>query len=84
MIAAAVALQPERLTIAGVDLYLHPDGRYPGDALGNNQYAAVHTRDTDLAIIRCSLAQYRGELVISSDQLGDALYAPEKAFRASR
>lgn len=84
MIAAAVALQPERLTIAGVDLYLHPDGRYPGDALGNNQYAAVHTRDTDLAIIRSSLAQYRGELVISSDQLGDALYAPEKAFRASR
>src|SRR4029079_17608285 len=31
MIAAAAALQPKRLAIAGMDLYQHPGGRYPGD-----------------------------------------------------
>jgi 3-deoxy-D-manno-octulosonic-acid transferase len=73
MIAAGAALAPDRLIIAGIDLYLHPDGRYPGDLLSNNQYAAAHSRDTDLAIIRSSLAQYRGELVIISDLLRKAL-----------
>ena len=84
MIVAAVALQPVQLTIAGMDLFLHPDGRYPGDALGNNQYATVHTRDTDLAIIRAALAEYRGELVILGDHLSQALYAEKKVFSAGR
>jgi hypothetical protein len=82
MIAAGAALEPERLIIAGVDLYLHPDGRYPGDLLGNNQYARAHSRDTDLAIIRAALAQYRGELIILSDALRSALETPCEAFRA--
>ena len=76
MIAAGAALEPERLIIAGIDLYLHPDGRYPGDFLGNNVYARPHSRDTDLAIIRGALAQYRGELIILSDILRDALENP--------
>ncbi|MGA2597632.1 MAG: glycosyltransferase N-terminal domain-containing protein [Bryobacteraceae bacterium] len=82
MIAAGAALAPERLIIAGVDLYLHPDGRYPGDLLGNNQYARAHSRDTDLAIIRDALAQYRGELIILSDTLRSALENPCEVFRA--
>jgi hypothetical protein len=73
MIAAGAALAPERLIIAGVDLYLHPEGRYPGDLQGNNQYARAHSRDTDLAIIRTALAQYRGELIILSGPLRSAL-----------
>jgi hypothetical protein len=73
MIAAGAALAPERLIIAGVDLYLHPEGRYPGDLQGNNQYAHAHSRDTDLAIIRAALAQYSGELIILSELLRSAL-----------
>jgi 3-deoxy-D-manno-octulosonic-acid transferase len=82
MIAAAAALAPERLFIAGVDLYLHPDGRYPGDMLANNQYAHAHSRDTDLAIIREALAQYQGELIILGNHLRSALENPGGTSRA--
>lgn len=84
MIAAAAALEPDRLIIGGVDLYLHPDGRYPGDLLGNNQYARAHSRDTDLAIIRSALAHYRGELVILSDLLRGALDAAGEVLSGHR
>ena len=71
MIAAAAALNPARLIIAGIDLYQHPEGRYPGDLVGTNAYSRAHTRQTDLDIIRLALAGYRGEVTI----LGDALQA---------
>jgi 3-Deoxy-D-manno-octulosonic-acid transferase (kdotransferase) len=76
MIAAAAALQPERLIIGGVDLYLHPEGRYPGELTGINQYAHIHTRNTDLAIIRAALAEYRGDLIILGEALRAALEQP--------
>jgi len=69
----ATALQPERLTIAGIDLFRHPDGRYPGDALARNDYSHVHAMSTDLAIIRLGLQDYRGELVVLSEILRRAL-----------
>lgn len=78
MIAAGAALAPEQLIIAGIDLYRHPDGRYSGDLLGNNEYARSHSRDTDLGIIRSALAQYRGELIILSDILRGALNHPSE------
>ncbi len=84
MIAAAAALHPERLIIGGIDLYLHPDGRYPGDLLGNNQYARTHSRDTDLAMIHSVLAQYRGELIILSDLLSSALNATREVLSGHR
>jgi 3-deoxy-D-manno-octulosonic-acid transferase len=84
MIAAGAALAPERLIIAGVDLYLHPDGRYPGDLLGENQYGRPHTRDTDLDIIRAALADYKGEVLILSDALRTALNAKDEVFGVAR
>lgn len=75
MVAAAAALEPKRLTIAGIDLFRHPEGRYPGDARSLNEYSRVHTRGVDMAIIRLALADYRGELVIFGDTLRRALAA---------
>ena len=60
MVAAAAALRPERLTIAGIDLFKHPDGRYPGDTRSLNEYSRVHTRDVDVAIIDLALKDYPG------------------------
>ncbi|MEQ9123413.1 MAG: hypothetical protein RIM80_12705, partial [Alphaproteobacteria bacterium] len=42
MLATAVALKPRRLIVAGVDLYSHPEGAYPGDAGTQNAYAPAH------------------------------------------
>lgn len=56
MLAMAVALQPRRLIVAGVDLYSHPDGAYPGEAQVENAYAPAHDaareRDFALAMLR--------------------------------
>ncbi len=73
MIAAAVRLRPSRLIIAGVDLYLHPDGKYPGLSDEPNDYDAMHHRDVDLAFIRDALNRYEGRIEILSDQLRLAL-----------
>ena len=73
MVAAAAALQPDELTIAGIDLFASREGRYPGDPVGTNAYSRVHTRDTDLAIIRGALDGFRGKLTIIGDALRDAL-----------
>jgi hypothetical protein len=73
MVAAAASLRPERLTIAGIDLFRHPDGRYPGDNRSLNEYSRVHTRDVDIAIIDLALKNYSGELVIFGDTLRQAL-----------
>lgn len=73
MLAAAVHLRPSRLTIAGIDLYLHPLGKYP-DATGEaNEYDAIHHRDVDLAFIRAALEGFDGEVDIRSPQLRAAL-----------
>lgn len=79
MIAAAVALGPDRLIVAGVDLYRHPEGRYPGELLGTNAYSRAHSRSTDLDIIRAALAGYRGEVVVLGDSLREALEFPAGA-----
>ena len=75
MVVAGVALQPKRLIIGGIDLFLHPDGRYPGDLRGSNQYAQTHLRIVDLAIIHRALQEYHGEVIILSDILRDSLSA---------
>jgi len=73
MIVTAAALQPERLIISGVDLYLHSDGRYPGDLRSCNQYSQVHSRRVELQVIQRALQDYRGEVVILSDLLRELL-----------
>ena len=73
MIATAAALAPARLIIAGIDLYAHPAGRYPGDPIGENDYAQVHDREVELAIIRAALDAFRGEVEILSPILRECL-----------
>jgi 3-deoxy-D-manno-octulosonic-acid transferase len=72
MIAVAAALRPRRLIIAGIDLFQHPTGSYPGET-GTNQYAAMHDRAVELAIIRQALADFPGEVVIVGESLESAL-----------
>lgn len=79
MIATAAALAPERLTIAGIDLYRHPAGRYPGDALPDNDFPQMHDAEVEIEIIGHALDEFRGEVVILSDALRIAL-----AERATR
>lgn len=69
----AAALDPDRLTVAGMDLFRHPAGRYPGESLARNDYSHVHEEETDLAIMELGLRGYRGELVVLSDILRRAL-----------
>ncbi len=71
MVAAAAALRPARLVIAGIDLYQHPAGKYPGATAEANDYDAIHSRENDLAAIAAALAQFDGEVVV----IGDALRA---------
>jgi hypothetical protein len=73
MIAVGVALAPRRLVISGIDLYSHPQGKYPGTVDDLNVYDAAHSRDTDVAFILAALSRYRGEQLILSEHLREAL-----------
>jgi hypothetical protein len=72
MIAVAAALEPNRLVIAGIDLYRHPKGRYPGDSSAAG-YTPEHGPEVDLALIRSALDNCGSQTVILSDNLRDAL-----------
>ncbi len=82
MIATAAALQPEAITIAGIDLFSHPDGRYPGDLQGANTYSHCHNPSMELLVIERALLNYRGRLHILSPILREALL--ERGFPAQR
>ena len=75
MVAAAVQLRPKRLAIAGIDLYLHPDGKYPGSRDEPNSYDSIHDRDVDLDFIIAALRGFTGEVEILSPQLRSTLEA---------
>ena len=77
MLATAVALQPARLVISGIDLFSHPAGTYPGDTQTPNAYTPGHSPDSELAVLLEALSLYRGELVI----LSAALRERWEAFR---
>jgi hypothetical protein len=69
MLATAVALQPKRLIVAGVDLFQHPAGSYPGNSGTPNAYAVHHDRETELQFILSTFDRFEGELVILSEVL---------------
>ena len=73
MVALAAALEPECIVIAGIDLYQHPQGRYPGDAEAIGGYSREHSAEIDLSLIRAALADFAGEKIILSDNLRRAL-----------
>lgn len=70
MLAVAVALQPERLVIAGMDLFKHPAGAYPGGGPAN-AYTPAHDAGKELGFILHVLGEFRGELQILSPVLAD-------------
>lgn len=67
MLACAIALSPDELIIAGMDMFRHPEGAYAGDAPEINAYTPSHSFETDAAFIRHCLAQYRGTVLSYSD-----------------
>ena len=69
MIAMAMALKPKRLVIAGVDLFQHPAGIYPGDKSTPNAYTPAHTLDKELAFMFLHLDRFAGEVEIIGDVL---------------
>jgi hypothetical protein len=69
MIAAAVALAPQRLVVAGIDLFQHPLGSYPGDQSVPNAYSPGHSRETEIAFLLNQFRAYGGELTIVGDIL---------------
>ncbi len=72
-IVTAAALAPERLIIGGMDLFRHPDGRYPGEGRSRNEYSTAHKLETELALIDLALRDFCGEVVILSRILRDHL-----------
>jgi 3-Deoxy-D-manno-octulosonic-acid transferase (kdotransferase) len=73
MVATAVALRPQRLMVAGIDLYRHPLGRYPGETEALDGYNRVHHRDVEIDFMRRALQGFPGELEILSPILSAAL-----------
>ncbi len=75
MIALAAALRPRRIVIAGIDLYRHPQGKYPGALDEPEGYTSQHSAEIDLDLIGGALARFNGETEILSDNLREALAA---------
>ena len=75
MVATAAALAPRRLVIAGMDLYAHPAGAYPGEPGIPNEYLLMHDRDTEIDVVALALAGFAGEVEILSPPLARALAA---------
>ena len=69
MLATAVALRPQRIVIAGIDLFRHRAGAYPGDNTTPNAYTPRHEVALEERLILDTLRTYRGELVIFGDIL---------------
>jgi hypothetical protein len=83
MIAAAVALQPRCLIVAGIDMFQHPDGSYPGDQSTPNAFSPAHTREAELAFLFAMFESFRGELVIYGEVLA-AEWARHRADSAGQ
>lgn len=62
-----------------MDLFQHPEGRYPWDRRSRNEYARAHNRDVELALIDLAQRGYPGELVILSDILRESLARYQEA-----
>jgi len=72
MLATAVALAPDKIIVAGIDLFQHPAGSYPGNSTVPNSYSPGHNRDYELEFMMKIFSAYRGEIVIVGDILKKA------------
>ena len=75
MLDLAVALRAKRLIVAGFDLFMHPDGAYPGDSTTPNDYGFVHEREFEIDCIARVLKSFDGEVVVIGDILRERLAA---------
>ncbi|MEZ5598476.1 MAG: hypothetical protein R3E84_19230 [Pseudomonadales bacterium] len=75
MIAAAVALAPRRLIVAGIDLFSDPRGAYPDAGNAANAYTPAHDRDTEAGFLLATLRRFRGELIVHGETLQRLLAA---------
>ncbi len=66
MLAAAIALAPKRLIVAGMDMFADKAGAYPGRHDAVNAYSAAHDRQTDTDFIHSHLTRYEGEIMTLS------------------
>ncbi|MGI9373613.1 MAG: hypothetical protein ACR2OJ_14065 [Hyphomicrobiales bacterium] len=73
LVSTAVGLKPERIVIAGIDMFQHKDGAYPGQSAHGNAYTPAHSYEHDLACILESLKNFDGELMVFGDVLSDIL-----------
>lgn len=73
MLATAIALKPQRLVVAGIDLFSDPAGAYPGDRQTPNDYSLGHDRESERAYIIALLRDFSGELEVHGDPLKAAL-----------
>jgi hypothetical protein len=80
MLAVAIALKPEKLIVAGIDLFQHPEGSYPGDVSTPNAYSPGHSRETEVAYILQLFLEFRGEIVI----VGEVLRLAWNAYKNDR
>lgn len=81
MLATACRLQPEHLIIAGIDLFAHPAGSYPGAPQTANEYLPVHDRNVELTILEHLLADFEGRITILGEPLQRALGYVERPAR---
>jgi len=72
MLATAVALKPDKLIIAGIDLFLHPAGSYPGNCAAVNAYSPGHSRNSELDFLLKLFSGFSGEIVIIGEILRKA------------
>lgn len=85
MLAAAVALRPRRLIVAGMDMFRHPAGAY-AEGADTNAYTPAHGYQTDAAFIAACLGHFRGELMILSPalrEIAEAIPSPGFALIAA-
>jgi len=73
MVAAAALLRPRRLVIAGIDLYRHESGKYPGSDNNFEGYTSQHSEALDIRVIQRALAAFSGDVRILSGNLHTAL-----------
>jgi hypothetical protein len=69
MVFAAVNLKPDRLIIAGIDLYQDPRGCYPDESATPNHYTSLHEAPRELDLMLRLLASYDGDLEIVGNKL---------------
>ncbi len=75
MLAAAIALAPRRLIVAGMDMFSDKAGAYAGGTQAVNAYTSAHDRDTDAAFIRTHLARYDGEIMTLSPAFSELAHS---------